>query len=82
MTSIRDLAREYGAQEHEVRAFWPDLFTLEVRGTDELPADITDAFRQAWGRAPDPTRVDAENRDADAVLDELYRITKEAGYDY
>lgn len=81
MTSIRDLAREYRAEEWEVRSFYPDLFTLDVSDVDELPADIVTAFWEAWGEAPDVADIVAENRDADAVLDALADVVNHAGYE-
>jgi hypothetical protein len=53
MTSIRDLACEYKCQEDDIRAFWPDAMNLMVHDTDEIPADMETAFRQAWETAPE-----------------------------
>lgn len=58
MTSIADLARELGAQAYEVRAFWPDAMNLADSDTDELPADVVAAFREAWTVAPEAARFD------------------------
>lgn len=53
MTSIRDLAREYGCQENDIRAFWPDAMSLVAHDTDEIPVDMEAAFRKAWESVPE-----------------------------
>ena len=79
MSTIRDLAREFNAQPHEVKAFagldtWVD--------GDELPADIEAVIREAWATAPEgPPDVATDNRNADAVLVELADVVDRAGYD-
>lgn len=52
MSTIRELAEELGAQEHEIRAFWPDAMNMLDDDVTEIPADVEAHFRKAWGDAP------------------------------
>lgn len=48
MSSIVDLAREFGVEPYGIRAFFPDGITRETRDTDELSAEVEATIRDAW----------------------------------
>lgn len=80
MTTIADLAREFGAQPHEIAAF-ADL-GRDYSDTAELTPDTEAMIREAWAAAHEgPVDTATENRNEEAVLDELERVVEDAGYD-
>lgn len=80
MATVNSLAVEFSAQPHEVAAF-ADLGTVDH--SVELDQDTESAIRAAWASVPiDTIDTEVENQNEDAVLDALYGVIEDAGYDY
>lgn len=52
MSTIRQLANEFEAQPHEVRAFAGDVIPEGLSDVDDLPEDAETTIREAWAAAP------------------------------
>jgi len=53
--TVRDLAREFRAQEHEIWAFADALFDGlgNIDDVTPIPADVEKTLREAWANSPD-----------------------------
>lgn len=79
MTTIRDLADEFGAQPHEVAAF---AALGHMPQDAPVSEDYVRIIREQWHSAPEgPVDTVTENRNADAVLFELAEVVDGADYD-
>lgn len=82
MTTLAQLADDLGTTTHVLMEFAPDDITRDMTGDTEIPDDVAEMIREAWASSPEgPPDVEQENRNEDAVIDELYQIVEHAGYD-
>lgn len=81
MTTYAELAAELGFGE-DFEAFRTWANEHNARPDAEVPGLLAGTLRVAMSAQPEgPTGTTAENRNEDAVIDELARLTDEAGYD-
>lgn len=51
MSTIQDLAREFGMQEYELRAFSDDLLDRYETSTEEIDPEIEQTIREAMAQS-------------------------------
>ena len=82
MTTLKELAESLSTTTYALMEFAPSDITRDMTGDQEIDPDVEAMIRDAWNGSPEgPPDVVQENRNEDAVLQELYEVAEHAGYD-